>query len=127
MKKVSILAGSALYKTNPKPVIRLEWLHAKAALDRWREECVLLQEEARRLVAGFQEDSNTWTARSIPSSDAGGRSPDSIAGYNAFVARQAWVHQCIAYSARHKLLEALPVYEPDQSASGSEQSESDAE
>lgn len=108
-------------------MIRLEWLHARAAVERWREESVLLREEARRLVTGFEEDSKTWTSRSVLASDTSGRSPISIAGYNTFVARQAWVHQCIAHSARHKLQEAFLIHASEAAAQQRDESEPDRE
>lgn len=94
-------------------VIRLEWLHARAAVDRWREECILLREEARRSVAGFMKDSKLWAEKKVIEEAAAGKAKSSVEGYNAFVAKQAWVYQTIANNARAKLLEALaPLPEP---------------
>lgn len=34
-------------------MVRLEWVHATAALDRWTEELHLLKEESRRILVSF--------------------------------------------------------------------------
>ncbi|TDL13780.1 hypothetical protein BD410DRAFT_698730, partial [Rickenella mellea] len=41
-------------------VIRLEWLHAVASLERWLEEEALLVEESRRVAVTFEHEANLW-------------------------------------------------------------------
>lgn len=41
-------------------MIRLEWVHARAAVARWQEELKLLREEIRRLVQGFGAEKRAW-------------------------------------------------------------------
>lgn len=48
---------------NCLPAIRLEWVHAKAALMRWEEELRLLKEEARRVSMSFRRAQEAWLAK----------------------------------------------------------------
>ncbi|KAJ3513191.1 hypothetical protein NLJ89_g3086 [Agrocybe chaxingu] len=51
--------------------LRIEWCKARARAHRWQEECVLLAEEMRRVIAFFQWQCQWWKARmsSLPSTD----------------------------------------------------------
>lgn len=42
-------------EANVRVVVRLEWVHASAAFDRWTEEGHLLREESRRIAVSFQK------------------------------------------------------------------------
>lgn len=46
-------------------VLRLEWVHAKAAADRWIEELNLLREELRRMPISFKHIADQWRQRAI--------------------------------------------------------------
>jgi hypothetical protein len=49
--------------------LRIEWCKARARAHRWQEECLLLAEEMRRIVAFFAWQENEWKSRtnSFPS------------------------------------------------------------
>jgi hypothetical protein len=49
--------------------LRIEWCKARARAHRWQEECLLLSEEMRRILAFFIWQENEWRSRakSIPS------------------------------------------------------------
>jgi len=80
-------------------VVRLEWVHATAAVERWKEEVILLREESRRLVASFTEEQRLWLEKQ-----------DSIAhlsyddrvvrGYKANAQKQAAVQGRLAVKAQ---------------------------
>lgn len=44
-------------------VIRIEWLHAKASLERWVEEEGLLAVESQRVVRSFLWECKKWVSR----------------------------------------------------------------
>lgn len=46
--------------------IRIEWCKARARAHRWQEECALLVEEMRRVLAFFHWQSNWWTKKAEP-------------------------------------------------------------
>lgn len=46
-------------------VIRLEWVHAVAAVERWQEEVKLLREEARRLPVSFRHEVAQWRVQEV--------------------------------------------------------------
>lgn len=48
------------------PVVRLEWVHAKAAYDRWEEELLLLKEELRRVQLSFEKEAHIRSNRPLP-------------------------------------------------------------
>lgn len=83
-------------------VIRLEWVHASAALERWQEEVILLHEEAKRTVATFSWDRDQWIKRQGLLADAD--CPDGVSqGFAAYAAKQAWRSSVMAANA-HKVL-----------------------
>ncbi|KIJ29007.1 hypothetical protein M422DRAFT_269618 [Sphaerobolus stellatus SS14] len=49
--------------------IRLEWLHAKASLQRFEEEMILLEAESERVGRTFRHYQKVWRARAVRSSE----------------------------------------------------------
>lgn len=78
-------------------VIRLEWVHAVAALRRWEEEVILLKEEARRVICTFQQNSQDWK-QEVDHPDSW--EPQVLKGYSAYAARQSWVFSVLACDAQ---------------------------
>lgn len=73
-----------------RSVIRLEWVHARAAVARWQEELKLLREEARRISVSFEMQEKLWHARAIKDHILGG--PErAIRGFRA----NAWKHAAL--------------------------------
>lgn len=69
-------------------MIRLEWVHAKAAAERWLEENHLLREELRRICVSFEAAQNRW-ALMAQIQDLDGARPVEL-GHRAFCQRQAY-------------------------------------
>lgn len=78
-------------------VVRLDWVHARAALYRWNEEVHLLKEESRRIVESFQFEEEQWLAKK--EEVVGGGAARASRGRMAFINRQAWVYSQLAERA----------------------------
>jgi hypothetical protein len=70
-------------------VIRLEWIHAKAALERWKEEILLLWEESRHVAAYFATQRGRWEGRAFAPEPNTNWSEAMDLGYRAFAQSQA--------------------------------------
>jgi len=82
-------------------VIRLEWVHAKAARDRWREEKLLLIEEGHRIAASFEANAKCWDANARQQViDSLFTEPDVALGYQAHLFEQAFVYTRLAEHAK---------------------------
>ncbi|KAG8902439.1 hypothetical protein FRC00_007975 [Tulasnella sp. 408] len=92
-------------------VVRLEWLHARAALARWVEETHLLREELRRVHAFFQWVQQDWIAR--VDNLAGAASPDGSdatqRGYKAYCLRQAYNYERLAKHAAWNIEQSVNI------------------
>ncbi|KAI0045474.1 hypothetical protein FA95DRAFT_1473414, partial [Auriscalpium vulgare] len=89
--------------------VRVDWVNAKARVDRWEEEIVLLQVEMERAVRFMSARADSW--RALLDSRPAVR-PDIAAGLNAYARRQAAQFEEIGNSfiAHWKpLLEALEL------------------
>ncbi|KAG6835885.1 hypothetical protein H0H93_013691 [Arthromyces matolae] len=67
--------------------LRIEWCKARARAHRWREECSLLQEEMRRVIAFFTHKETSWLEQASNSHPH--VSPTTAAGLKAYALRQA--------------------------------------
>lgn len=84
-------------------VIRLEWVHAKAARDRWDEETLLLKEELGRIVLSFRFYSREWIDRAQQlREDAVLCGQQWAAGYVAYAVKEATAYHRLAESAEAK-------------------------
>lgn len=89
--------------------VRIEWCKARARAHRWSEECDLLQEEMRRVVAFFEWQAKWWqecSRRSVWTgrTDASGRpyahSSEHDEGRKAYALRQSGLRSTLAESCR---------------------------
>ncbi|KAJ3865746.1 hypothetical protein EV359DRAFT_62896 [Lentinula novae-zelandiae] len=69
--------------------LRVSWCKARARALRWQEECVLLQEEMRRVRAFLEHEVNKWKLRA---SEASGDQASGDPGASAYAHRQASIH-----------------------------------
>lgn len=76
-------------------VVRLEWIHARAGNERWKEQLDLVTEELRRLPLYFSHEVEVWGARkrsaSLLFTDI-----QQQQGYEAYANRQAHVYEVLA-------------------------------
>ena len=101
MKKVRVASYHLTLqgKTNlTLKVVRLEWVHAHAAHERWKEEFYLLQEESRRVAMSFSRQSEEWQEKralydGVPLCE------QTAWGFKAYVERQAEVYASLAAEA----------------------------
>ena len=82
-------------------------MHAKAALERWKEEAHLLQEEGHRTVVSFVKRSEKFLEMH-GRIDNIGLPQRTQRGYHAYLNRQAWVYSTLARKAREKLGSIVP-------------------
>lgn len=89
-------------------VVRLEWVHAKAAAERWNEEVHLLIEESRRIAASFRHEQNRWLRmRELVHADQlADDTPRALRGKLAYMERQAAVYRGLAIRAEQDYDEA---------------------
>ncbi|KAG9047221.1 hypothetical protein FS837_002783 [Tulasnella sp. UAMH 9824] len=80
-------------------VLRLTWVHARSARDRWWEEQALLYEELRRVVATFERLELLWRGRQ-PSVTL---TKPARSGFRAYCLKTAAVFGTLAKEARIKL------------------------
>lgn len=83
--------------------MRLEWLHATAARDRWWEEHKLLFEEMRRVGATFRYEQARWEQMAV-----WGEEPASAAlklGVRAHALKKAAMYERLAVQAEAKFKE----------------------
>ncbi|KAG6887118.1 hypothetical protein C0992_000615, partial [Termitomyces sp. T32_za158] len=79
--------ADAMEGESKQEALRIEWCKARARAHRWQEECVLLNEEMRRVLAFFVHQDQVWNARSIVSYSH--VDPVTAAGMRAYAQRQA--------------------------------------
>lgn len=77
-------------------MIRLEWLHATASLERWLEEEALLVEESRRVAVTFEHEADVWNRRS-----ADWESHGLTTGRSAYASSQFGVYKSLAEDATY--------------------------
>lgn len=84
--------------TAARTVVRLQYLHRRALLSRWDEECVVKKEESRRIGEAFWYEEKIWRARA-------GQAPaltiplETRRGFAAFAMKQAAMYKRMAESA----------------------------
>ena len=87
-------------------MVRLEWVHAKAALDRWKEEGLLLREESRRVVESFLKKSESFMAMKNRYNDR--KLPERVQrGYHSYLYRQAWEFNELADFAKKQYSQVI--------------------
>lgn len=79
-------------------MVRLEWIHALAGLQRWREHLNLAREELRRTAAYFAAVETRWRERKPPANYEFAEEQIE-AGYQAYCNRQAQVYATLGASA----------------------------
>ncbi|KAG8982256.1 hypothetical protein FRB90_006913, partial [Tulasnella sp. 427] len=77
-------------------VLRLTWIHARSARDRWWEEQALLFEELRQIVATFERMETIWKQKQ-PSNV---RLPSVLEGFRACSLKKAEIFRSLATEAR---------------------------
>lgn len=76
-------------------MVRLEWVHAKAACARWEEELLLLKEELRRIRVWFEKEAISRSSRPLPSSLLNA-SDRPQRGYVAYCKKQGLAYERLA-------------------------------
>lgn len=71
-------------------MLRLQWLHAAAGHERWKEEFYLLLEEQRRVCATFQFQAREWISRARGEHYEWAQADN---GYRAFCWRQSRMYR----------------------------------
>ncbi len=61
--------------------LRVEWLKARARVMRWAEECKLIPEEMRRVLASHAYEENAWFSRATVRSDVNHRLQEGLVAY----------------------------------------------
>lgn len=90
-------------------VIRLEWVHAHAALDRWLEENHLLREELGWIALSLRWAYQDWSSHQLLDSTDDEESDVSL-GYRAFSLRTAYHYKRLASNALDNIARAgLPL------------------
>lgn len=92
-------------------MVRLEWIHALAGNQRWKEHLILVREELRRTHEYFQYVSNAWLAREPPP-DHNFVEPQMANGYQAFMYRQSQVYAGLASQAHGLYRTVVPESHP---------------
>ncbi|KAI0323812.1 hypothetical protein GY45DRAFT_1349685 [Cubamyces sp. BRFM 1775] len=69
--------------------LRVKWCKVRARANRWTKECILLEEEMRRVIAYHDWASTTWLRRVRDE----GASADVLEGMNAYARRQSALRQ----------------------------------
>jgi len=79
-------------------VIRLKWLHARAACERWEEEMVLLAAEMKRVLQSFEFVAAEW--RWQATHPLQGQQPEKVTtGYQVYCMKTACMYDCLAVQA----------------------------
>ncbi|KAK7051166.1 hypothetical protein VNI00_004666 [Paramarasmius palmivorus] len=67
--------------------LRVEWATSYARMNRWIEECILIEEEMRRTLASLRWTASQWQQRAAT----------GIEGRDAYAFRQASIYESLAY------------------------------
>ncbi|KAK0497778.1 hypothetical protein EDD18DRAFT_1072294 [Armillaria luteobubalina] len=86
--------------------VKLEWLKSRARAHRWREECLLLTEEKRRVRETLLHTAHLWDSRGSSWEEL---EPSQVEGVRAHAARQAAVFRSV--SEHFRVLWNLPEEE----------------
>lgn len=91
-------------------MVRLEWLHARAALARWIEETHLLREELRRVHAFFQWVQQDWITRAEKLPVTATEASDTTQnGYKAYCLSQAYNYGRLAKHAAFNIEQSVKI------------------
>ncbi|KAK7434873.1 hypothetical protein VKT23_019976 [Stygiomarasmius scandens] len=100
--------------------LRIAWLKARAWARRYQEECLLLQEEMRRILETFQFEQRQWSKRGeglagrmvYPSDELpmSGLEPEAIEGRKAYAAYQVYVRKQMEDECRRCWKEIPPQF-----------------
>lgn len=80
-------------------VIRLEWVHAVAAVHRWQEEIRLLREESRRVHVSFGKEADLWGTVQLQDLSARQLPPQAITGFQAHTRKKVTLFRDLAVRA----------------------------
>ncbi|KAG9041146.1 hypothetical protein FS837_012680 [Tulasnella sp. UAMH 9824] len=81
----------AVVESWQKEFIRLEYVHARAAVDRWTEEVKILECEIPAVVRWFEKQAMRWSRMAFGQGDD--------AGFRAYTCRQFSLYQTLADNA----------------------------
>lgn|ERR1700733_3892841 len=88
--------------------LRLEWCKARARAHRWQEECLLLEEEMRRVQESFMWEINMWKGRADDAQSCVDTDRDEN-GRAAYALRQADVRESMLAHCREVWVEAYEL------------------
>ncbi|KAF8221955.1 hypothetical protein L208DRAFT_1414202 [Tricholoma matsutake] len=86
--------------------LRLEWCKARARAHRWHEECLLLEEEMRRVQESFMWEIEAWKRRA---NDAWSRADGNQDGQAAYALRQVDIRQSMLAHCRDVWVKAYEL------------------
>ncbi|KIO19228.1 hypothetical protein M407DRAFT_31119 [Tulasnella calospora MUT 4182] len=95
-------------------VVRLAWVHAQAARDRWWEEMTLLKEELRRVGASFTYRATEWASTADAAHVTQEDETRLTRGVKAYAYRQASVYQYLASDAQNRYRAVTEPSKPEQ-------------
>ncbi|KAH9847790.1 hypothetical protein C2E23DRAFT_942536 [Lenzites betulinus] len=82
---------------NLQESLRVEWCKARARANRWTEECMLLEEEMRRVLAYHEHSAQEWDQRVGTKYTR----PDYAEGADAYAHRQAFIRRAMKTFCEH--------------------------
>ncbi|KAF8055893.1 hypothetical protein FPV67DRAFT_1679300 [Lyophyllum atratum] len=81
------VGSPAMEGEGKQEALRIEWCKTRARAHRWQEECLLLEEEMRRVIAFFTYQEAQWNQRAVESTAV--VDPQTACGIHAYAFRQA--------------------------------------
>lgn len=82
--------------------LRVAWCKASARAHRWQEECLLLQEEMRRVPQSLRQQAEQWESRGMNQEGLTDLSDAMLQGRRAYAARQASLRRALANFCENK-------------------------
>ncbi|KAG6876851.1 hypothetical protein C0992_011551 [Termitomyces sp. T32_za158] len=99
MSWIWLISGSNIEGEGKQEALRIEWCKSRARAHRFQEECLLLQEEMRRVLAFYENRERHWatiaSASPLPHVDDA-----TQAGMRAYAHRQAALQRSLATTCR---------------------------
>ncbi|KAG6895616.1 hypothetical protein C0992_000364, partial [Termitomyces sp. T32_za158] len=94
-----LMSGNGIEGEGKQEALRIEWCKSRARAQRYQEECLLLQEEMRRVLAYFDKREQHWTTIASMSY-LHNLDHQSQAGMRAYAHRQAALQHSFATTCR---------------------------
>ncbi|KAK7434020.1 hypothetical protein VKT23_020419 [Stygiomarasmius scandens] len=88
-------------KEDMQDALRMAWCKARARAHRYQEECLLLQEEMRRVLKTFEFEAEVWHSRAL-AVEARELSPECMEGQRAYALYQKHIREAMARDCRSK-------------------------